>query len=715
MKKILNVAVVFTCFVFLFGTLDGFCATGQLTVDEYLRPLSPAKIHAKADREILKHVRNTHYLKPSIDDRLSTKILDSFLSELDPQRSFFLAQDIREFDVYRFEIDDMLKTGNLSPIFEIYCRYQQRMVERLNYMTLLVESRDRAITFDADEFFDTDRKDDPWPRTRAELEDLWFKGLKAEILNLLLEDKTLDEARDILSRRYRSQLNRSVRINENDVFQIFMNSFVQTFDPHTQYFSPRQSENFSIDMSLSLEGIGAMLGVEDDYVKVVRLIPAGPADKSGELKPDDRIVGVGQGPDGDIVDVVGWRLDDVVDLIRGPKETVVRLKIIPAQAADDTHRRIISIVRNTVKLEEQAASSEIVTVDDGDGPRRIGVITIPAFYLDFGALNSGSSDYRSTTRDVKKLLAELKQARVEGIVIDLRDNGGGSLQEASTLTGLFIEKGPVVQIRYANQRVERLHDSDPGIYWDGPLAVLVNRLSASASEIFAGAIQDYGRGIIIGENTFGKGTVQSLITLDHGQLKLTSAKFYRVSGASTQHRGITPDIIYPSLYDHGKIGEDALEKALPWDTIPGITYPREKSLAPLIARLNDLHLKRMETDPDYLYLKDMTAHLSQLRSKTQVSLNLETRIREQQEMRLKRLELENRFRSAKGKPAFKDLQAMLEEEKKEKDRLDARETPAQDDPVLVESARILTDLIRLARPAVPPGTMARGGAKAGSL
>lgn len=298
-------------------------------------------------------------------------------------------------------------------------------------------------------------------------------------------------------------------------------------------------------MSLSLEGIGAMLGVEDDYVKVVRLVPAGPADKSGELKPGDRITGVGQGAEGDIIDVVGWRLDDVVALIRGPKETVVRLKVIPADAAGDDHTKVISIVRNTVRLEEQAARKEIIEVGDGERPYRIGVITIPTFYLDFNALNSGQDDFKSTTRDVRKLLAELKEAHVQGIVIDLRDNGGGSLQEASTLTGLFIEQGPVVQIRYASDKVEKLYDSDPRIFWDGPLAVVVNRLSASASEIFAGAVQDYGRGLVIGEDTFGKGTVQSLISLDHGQLKLTSAKFYRISGASTQHRGISPTSSIP--------------------------------------------------------------------------------------------------------------------------------------------------------------------------
>ena len=702
MKKIISVAIVFISFALLFTSLPLFCAPEPLVAEEYIQPLSPMKIHQKADKEILKYVRNAHYLKPSIDDELSTKILDSFLSELDPQRSFFLVSDIREFEPYRFRLDDALKSGDLRPVFIIYNRYQQRLVERLVFMTDTVETGAEDIAFDKDELFDTDRKDDPWPKSRKELQDLWRKGVKSDILTLLLDDKPIDEVRETLSKRYRSQLNRAAQTKSEDVFQMFMNAFSQTFDPHSQYFSPRQSENFSIDMSLSLEGIGAMLGVENDFVKVVRLIPAGPADKAGELKPDDRVVGVGQGMDGEIVDVVGWRLDDVVALIRGPKETTVRLKVIPTDAADDTRTRIISIVRNTVKLEEQAAHKEIVTVEDDEREYRIGVITIPTFYLDFDGLNSGRDDFRSTTRDVKRLLAELKEAQVQGIVIDLRDNGGGSLQEASTLTGLFIEQGPIVQIRYANDKVEKLYDSDPRLFWDGPLAVVVNRLSASASEIFAGAVQDYGRGLIIGEDTFGKGTVQSLISLNHGQLKLTSAKFYRISGASTQHRGITPDIVYPSLYDKNKIGEDCLDTALPWDTIAGTSHRRYKNFAPLIPLLNDMHLKRMEADPDYLYLQGMTEHLAQVRSKTEVSLNHTVRVQDQKQVRQKRLELENRLRSAKDKPLLEDLEAVIKDEEKKELQGETREDKGQDDPVLIESARILADFMRLQVQADPP-------------
>lgn len=705
MKKILSVAIVLACFAHLCTYLPLFSAQEPLVAEKYSEQLSPLKAHQKADKEILKYVRNTHYLRPSIDDQLSTKILDSFLSELDPQRSFFLSSDIGEFEAHRFKLDDMLKTGDLRPVFTIYNRYQKRLVERLIYMTDIVETKIETITFDSDEFFSTDRKKGAWPQSTTELKDLWHKGLKSDILTLLLEDKPLAEIQETLSKRYRSQLNRVAQTNSEDVFQMFMSSFTQTFDPHTQYFSPRLSENFSIDMSLSLEGIGAMLGVEDDYVKVVRLIPAGPADKSGELKPDDRIIGVGQGAGSDIVDVVGWRLDDVVALIRGPKETIVRLKVIPADAAGDNQTRIVSIVRNTVKLEEQAARKEIIDIGDSDRPYRIGIITIPTFYLDFDALNSGRDDFKSTTRDVRKLLAELKEAQVQGIVIDLRDNGGGSLQEASTLTGLFIEQGPVVQIKYANDKVEKLYDSDPRIFWDGPLAVVVNRLSASASEIFAGAVQDYGRGLIIGEDTFGKGTVQSLISLDHGQLKLTSAKFYRVSGASTQHRGISPDIIYPSLYDKKKIGEDSLEAALPWDTIIGTSHRKYKNFKPLIPILNDLHLKRMAGDPDYLYLKKMTEHLGQMRSKTEVSLNRAARAQEQLQVRQKRLEMENQLRSAKGKPLLKDLESILKEDELN-EREDIEKKTAQDDPVLIESARILVDFIRLQLPTETPKGMA---------
>lgn len=700
MKKKIRISVItISILVYLGFAANLLSAQTNLVPENYAKNLPPLSIHQKADREILKYIQYTHYLKPIIDDKLSSKVLDNYIADLDPQRNFFLASDIREFEYYRYFLDDALRSGDLKPAFKIFNRYQEHTVERLIYMINAIENKFDSIKLNQNISLDTDRKTDPWPKNRAELEILWNKTLINDIINLLMDDKSTAEAKQTLSKRYRSQLNRVSQTNSEDVFQIFMNSFAHTFDPHTEYFSPRSSENFSINMSLSLEGIGAMLGIEDEYVKVVRLIPAGPADKSGELKPDDRIIGVGQGSDGDLVDVVGWRLDDVVDLIRGPKETIVRLKVIPANTLDNHKTRTVSIIRNTVKLEEQAAHKEIIELKGKDRLYKLGVIVIPTFYLDFNALNSGSKDYKSTTRDVMKLLYELREAKVDGIVIDLRDNGGGSLQEAQMLTGLFIDQGPIVQIRDANNKVERLIDDDPQVYWEGPLAVLVNRLSASASEIFAGAIQDYGRGIIIGEDTFGKGTVQSLVTLDYGQLKLTSAKFYRISGASTQHRGIIPDIHYPSLYDKKKIGESSLEAALPWDTIGKASHRFYNNMKPLLAKLKESHQRRMATDPDYIYMSQMTDYLAKLRDRVNVSLNRSTRKLEEQQIRKKRLEMENLRRNAKGLQPLKTMEALSDEdEEKEKDP----KIKAQDDPELIESGRVLIDFIHMQSPVKPP-------------
>lgn len=655
----------------------------------YYQQLSPLKEQIKTEKEIFKHLRRDHYRKIEIDDKLSSIILDKYLSDLDPFRNFFLASDIMEFETYRFGLDDALKKGELAPAFKIYNRYQLRLIERLVYLTNRLSLDIKNINFDLDDSFETDRDNSPWPGSRRELENLWEKGLKNDILNLILDEKPIDEVKELLLKRYRNQLSRVGQTKSEDVFQQYMNSFAKTFDPHTQYFSPRTSENFNINMSLSLEGIGAMLTTENEFTKIVRLIPAGPADKAGELKPDDRIIGVGQGADEEIVDVVGWRLDDVVALIRGPKESNVRLKIIPADAVDDHQTKVIQITRNTVRLEEQAAKSELIELKKDDAIYRLGVITIPTFYLDIQALRKGKPDFKSTTRDVMRLLAELNKERVDGIIIDIRDNGGGSLQEADTLTGLFIKHGPVVQIKYANQKVDRLYDRDPRIFYSGPLAVVVNRLSASASEIFAGAIQDYGRGIIIGEDTFGKGTVQTLVGLDRGQLKMTSAKFYRISGASTQHKGITPDILYPSLYDKEKIGESSLEEALAWDTIYEVPHQTYPELSQLIPKLNERHIDRIKDDADYAYLQAMIEYLDTLRDKTQISLNKHKREEEHKQAQKTRLDLENKRRKARDLPPLKDLDEMEKDKDKEEDK------KAQDDPVIIESGNILVDLMTI--------------------
>jgi len=656
---------------------------------EYYRQLSPLIEQSKTDREIFRHLRQNHYSKRSIDDDLSSKIFDNYLEDLDPGRMFFLASDIEAFEPCRDKLDDALKNGDLEAAFNIYNRYQLRYIERLVYLIRIMEESMQDINFSLDESILTDRTDAPWPVNRADLEHLWKKALKSDILNLMLDGKSDDEIKEMLLKRYRSQLNRAQQSNSEDVFQRYMNSFTSTFDPHSQYFSPRISENFNINMSLSLEGIGAMLTTDNDYTKVVRLVPAGPADKAGELKPDDRIIGVGQDTDGEIVDVVGWRLDDVVDLIRGPKDSTVRLLIIPADAIDDHLTKVIKIVRNTVKLEEQAAKSEVIPLKRGETEYRLGVITIPTFYLDVDALRSGDRNYKSTTRDVRNLLAELESENIDGVIIDLRDNGGGSLQEANSLTGLFIRRGPVVQIKHANEKVEKLYDRDPRIFYTGPLAVVVNRLSASASEIFAGAMQDYGRAVIIGEDTFGKGTVQTLVNLERGQLKLTSAKFYRISGGSTQHKGISPDIEYPSMYDKGKIGEDSYEEALPWDTISGVTHEKYMDFSTLIPQLNELHNKRIADNADYLYLQSMLDYLKTLRQKQYLSLNRQKREQEKIQAEKKRLELENMRRRARGLPLISNIEEVDDMDNEEDDKA------AKNDPVLIESSNILVDLITL--------------------
>ncbi|OPZ59263.1 MAG: Tail-specific protease precursor [Deltaproteobacteria bacterium ADurb.Bin510] len=476
-----------------------------------------------------------------------------------------------------------------------------------------------------------------------------------------------------------------------------MNALTTCYDPHTQYFSPRTSENFKINMSLSLEGIGAMLEPDFEYTKIVRLIPGGPAARAGSLKPGDRIVGVGQGPQGKIVDVVGWRLDDVVDQIRGPKGSTVRLEIVPADQTDTHQTRFVTLERDTIKLEEQAAKKKIMTVKRGGLNHRIGIIDLPAFYSDFDGMRAGKSDFRSTTRDVKRLVEELKLAQVEAIIIDLRDNGGGSLPEVNALIGLFIDRGPTVLVRSTGGRIDVQSDPAAGTVYDGPLAVVVNRLSASASEIFAGAIQDYGRGLVIGQQTYGKGTVQALIDLmgdkdTYGQIKLTQAKFYRISGESTQDRGVTPDIELPSLIDTKTIGESVVPGALPWDKIYGINHRSYGDFKPYLPELKKRHQGRMNHDADYVYLNASLKLIDEVREQKVVSLNEAQRLKEQARLKSRRLAIENARRQAKHEAPLKDL------DDEDKDEPEIKDTPPEEDFILMESGQIMLDLIEMLKP-----------------
>jgi len=691
-KRIIASFLLLFCIAVLTAIAPTTTIAAQLAAADYFQPIAPGEDQLKAGKLIVDQLMYKHYRQLDFDDELSVKIFNRYLSDLDSNHNYFCAADIREFEEYRLQLDDMLKSGDLSPAYRIFNRYQERLVERLVNLLNRLDGELQTLDFAADDYFDTDRENAPWAACGAELDGIWHQRLKATVLELKLAGKSMAEIEETLTRRFRNQLTQAGRMRSEDAFQAYMNSVSALFDPHTQYLSPRSSENFSINMKLSLEGIGAILRMEDEYVQVVRLVPGGPADKGRQLKATDRIVGVGQGDTGEMIDVIGWRLDEVVQLIRGPKGTVVRLEILPAEGKNKSAtRREINIVRNTVNLEEQSAQKKILNVERGGTMHKIGVILLPAFYADLGAMQTSGSDYRSTTSDVRRLLQELTEAGVEGVVIDLRDNGGGSLHEANMLTGLFIKRGPTVQIRSTSGRIDVLKDPDPEIVYEGPLVVLVNRLSASASEIFAGAIQDYGRGLIIGEPTFGKGTVQSLRSLNHGQLKITSAKFYRISGESTQHKGITPDFSYPSLYDSEEIGESALEDALPWDKIRAASYNQySEALPALIPQLADRHANRLQSDPYYRYLNERRARLQEVRKQTRLSLREEERRLERGQDEEWRLAVENRLRAARKQPPLKSI-GDLESEEEDKHLL--RPHMDENDPLFIESSQVLLDLL----------------------
>lgn len=653
--------------------------------------LQPDRDEVIASLNVVELLKRHHYSKPPLNDARSVIIYDSYLKLLDPSRSYFLASDIAEFDKWKTQFDDFLKSGNLDPGFTIYKRYLDRVKARLDYALNVLDDGVDKLDFSGNETLEVDRKDAPWLSSEADLDTLWRKRVMDEVLRMKLAGKEPKQIQETLTKRYKNQLARLDQTRAEDIFQAYINTFAQSYDPHTNYLSPDNAENFDINMSLSLEGIGAVLQSDNDQVKIVRLVPAGPADKTKQVAPSDKIIGVAQG-DKEMVDVVGWRLDEVVKLIRGPKGSVVRLEVIPhTNAPNDQTSKIVSITREAVKLEEQAAKKSVLHLNQDGKDYKLGVIEIPAFYLDFKAFRAGDPDYKSTTRDVKKLLSELQKEKVDGVVIDLRNNGGGSLQEATELTSLFIEKGPTVLVRNSDGKVDVLEDENPGAFYKGPLALLVNRLSASASEIFAGAMQDYHRALIIGGQTFGKGTVQTIQPLNHGELKLTLAKFYRVSGQSTQHQGVLPDIDYPSIIDTKEIGESALPEAMPWDTIRPAVKPETDPFKPYLAQLKTLHDKRTLNDAEFAYIRDRLALSQKLSEEKTVSLNEAKRRAEHTSIEAQQLALENTRRKAKGEEPLKELK------KEEEDPLAGApdDTKPEDDAYLSETGRILIDYLRL--------------------
>jgi carboxyl-terminal processing protease len=658
-------------------------------------------------------LQERHYAKLLYGDELSSQHLDNYINSLDNGKIFFTAIDLEDFEQYRSVMDDQLREGKLDAGFTIFNRYHQRVQDRLKQVSSTLPETVAAMDFTTDESFPLDMEERKWAKGQAELDDRWRKQLKNQVLSLKIAGKDTDEIVPILQKRYERQLQSVTQYNSQDVFQIYANALTELYDPHTNYLSPRSTENFNINMSLSLEGIGAVLQMEDEYTKISSLVAKGPADKEGALRPSDRIVAVGQGVDGVLEDIIGWRLDEVVQLIRGPKGTTVRLEVIPAKSKSTDERKVITIVRNKVKLEEQSAQKKMLEIPAEGKVLKIGVIDIPAFYIDFDAMRRGEKDYKSTTRDVKKLLQELESDGVDGLIVDLRNNGGGSLQEANELTGLFIEYGPTVQIRHSSRRVWRDGKRVKSPYYEGPLVVLVNRLSASASEIFAGAMQDYERAIIVGDSSFGKGTVQTLVPLTEGQLKITESKFYRISGESTQHRGVIPDIEFPSMYDTAEIGESSLDHALRWDQISPVRHINYDDFSSVLPHIQAQFLDRSADNPDFIFLEDQIGLAQATRDITALPLNEKSRIALRDTQNEKALNIENKRRKAKGEELLTSLQddddtdgdshsdaadldplAANEIEKSDDDEK-AAEEDVSDDVLLMEAGYVLVDALLL--------------------
>lgn len=650
----------------------------------------PQKFMSNEDEMITTILQRYHYRKFKLDDSLSNVIFNRYLKSLDNNKSYFYADDIANFDQYRYQLDSDIKDGDLNPPFKIFNVFKDRVNERLNYSERILN---KEFDFTKNEEFQLNRENAPWPKDSIEMNDLWRKKVKNDALNLILTGKKWNDIKDILTKRYENLRKSIMQYSDEDVFQLFENSFTESLDPHTNYMSPSTSENFKIDMSRTLTGIGAQLQTEDEYTKVADIIAGGPAFKSKLLHKGDKIVGVAQGKEGEFVDVIGWRITDVVQLIRGPKGSVVRLQIISAGDNSSSPPKEITLVRDEIKLEEQSAKDKILDIKNDNKNYKLGVITVPAFYSDFEAEQRGDKDYKSTTRDVKNLLDGLKKEKVQGIIIDLRNNGGGSLEEAIKLTGLFIKNGPVVQIKSSDGNIRVEDDPDSSIDYSGPLFILVNRFSASASEIFSAAIQDYGRGLIIGEETYGKGTVQNLIDLNRlmpnsgqklGQIKLTIAKFYRINGESTQHLGVMPDIQFPSAIDPKEFGESSEPSSLPWDQIKSTTFTPFGNIKKYVPELTEKHETRIKAkDPEWNSYMDEVNEYKNAHDKKYISLNETVRKKEYDDQEQRRFERENELRKSLGLKLLK------------KGELPSSDVDQKSDPELDETGHIMADFISM--------------------
>lgn len=654
-----------------FAFLAGFIVwTAEASIPGDTTELKPKPVYGKEAKVISFILDNNHYRRISLNDSLSSVILDDYIAALDNNRTYFTALDVADFEKYRYRIDDLTRSENVDPAYEIYAVFKKRFDERMDHVLtkLIYENFD----YTKDEYYDMDRSKAPWPQNTAEMNDVWRKAIKHQALSLKLAGKKPEEIQNTLKERYQRLVKTYTRdVNSEDIFSMYMNCITESYDPHTNYFSPAAAERFKQSISLSLEGIGARLQTENDYTKVVEVLPGGPAEKSKLINVNDRIVSVGQGQDGDMVDVIGWRIDDVVKLIKGPKGTKVRLGILPAETGVGGVVKEFVLIRDKIKLEDQQAKKQMIHYQRNGKNMNLGVITLPSFYMDFEAYQKGDPNYNSTTRDVQRLIRELQRDGMDGLVLDLRNNGGGSLAEAIDLTGIFIKNGPVVQVKNSANKIEVGSDDDPTIVYQGPLVVLTNRFSASASEIFAGAMQDYHRGVVVGESTYGKGTVQTVIDLgkfindpdnEVGQLKLTFQKFYRVTGSSTQHKGVMPDIKLPTALDPEQFGESSRPSALPWDEIRSTPFQKTPVINNrVVAELNKSYANRLKTDVSLNRFVDSTAVARKNMKDTRVSLNEEIRKKELDEAQKRTADAKLNTKIAKEGSVSSDLHDLSDE------------------------------------------------------
>ncbi len=690
-------------------------ATSPSKVVDGSTNLQPDQQQSLVLKEVASLISNYNYKKVPLNDSLSAVVYDRYLKALDENHNYLLATDIKDIERFRKGLDDDMKAGNLNNVFYIFNLYQKRYLERINYSLTQIDNK---YDYNKNESFTYDREKEPWMANTTEMNKLWSQRVKYDLLNLKLASADVTKNKETLRKRYQNLISQSKKLSNQDVFQVYMDAFTESIDPHTNYFNPANAANFNIEMSRSLEGIGASLMSENEYVTIKTIVPGGPADKSKQINIDDRIIGVAQGKDGEFQDVVGWRLDNAIAIIRGTKGTVVRLKLLPKGVSASMKPKIVEMVREKIVLKDQLAKKEIRTYNSNGKTVKIGIINVPAFYIDFNAYRAKDPNYQSTTRDVKRILDTLKNMNVDGVVMDLRQNGGGSLIEAIELTGLFIKNGPVVQVRDTRNRVEVNEDEDPSVTYSGPMAVLTDRFSASASEIFAGAIQDYGRGLVIGTQTYGKGTVQSAIELDKvinpslkemitalakkssgtgaeskfGQLNLTVAKFYRISGSSTQHKGVMPDITFPSVIPLDKYGEDTEPSALPFDMIQKSNYTKVADLSSVIPQLTKLHEQRMASNANYKYMLEDIADYKKRAAETSVTLNEQDLKKQRDSEEQKTFERNNLRRQALGLAPLKKGQTRPKNEDL--------------DFLKMEAGQILTDFVNMEKAARYTNNMA---------